>query len=471
MGDPYAEFMKSETSKSDLNGKSKPPETKPSESLKRDEAKSSVKESGPKPNVNNPFKDPVVKAEAGEEPAVKVEENVAKTKVNESAESSQSQSEKNKSEKSSDDPAKVRRFSAVIPDDPPTKFMDSPPKDIPVADCDHKEQESDLKHSRGEDLTNGVTENGEKTKAEKKEKKSNGVNNLNKDSAGRPQNNVEPDDLKPKKAGSIITKTGKILKTTKPELSKNGLNKAAEEVITPKKTSTVEPMEVDEPIKSKAKPSAVKKNDMPMGSLLKDLPTSGSASQASNSEPTSARTRVKFAPAEAENSTTTTTTTTPGALDAEALTLTRSILSSNTNDSLEVGEVGAKSSSDSVQQTSKSNLAAVPKSAEKGGTLDAEAIRISNTFLHQGNTGEPLESTKVEKVPSKGILEKTSPKESIPIETVIPQKKEETKRTNIPTKDDVVHETKNTLANQANKVKLVNEPKNDKQDTVEEKEN
>merc|ERR1712156_113431 len=132
---------------------------------------------------------------------------------------------------------------------------------------------------RGEDLTNGVTENGEK-----KEKKSNGVNNLNKDSPGRPQNNVEPDDLKPKKAGSTITKTGKISKTTKPELSKNGLNKAAEEVITPKKTSTVEPMEVDEPVETKAKPTSVKKkNDMPMGSLLKDLPTSGSAPQTSNS--------------------------------------------------------------------------------------------------------------------------------------------------------------------------------------------
>merc|ERR1712223_1582605 len=279
MGDPYAEFMKSETSKSDLNGKSKPPETKPSESLKRDEANSSVKESSPKPNVNNAFKVPIVKAEAGKEPAVIVEENVAKAKVNESLQNSQSHSEKNKSEKSSDEPAKVRRFSAAIPDDPPTKFMDSPPKDIPVADCDHNNgEESDLKHSRGEDLTNGVTENGEK-----KEKKSNGVNNLSKDSPGRPQNNVEPDDLKPKKAGSMITKTGKISKTTKPELSKNGLNKAAEEVITPKKTSTVEPMEVDEPIKSKAKPTSVKKKNVPMGSLLKDLPTSGSAHQASNS--------------------------------------------------------------------------------------------------------------------------------------------------------------------------------------------
>merc|ERR1719204_2872445 len=82
--DPYAEFMKSETSRSDLNGKSKPPETKPSESLKRDEAKSSVQESGPKPNVNNPFKEQVAKTEAGKEPEFKVEENVAKAKVNES---------------------------------------------------------------------------------------------------------------------------------------------------------------------------------------------------------------------------------------------------------------------------------------------------------------------------------------------------------------------------------------------------
>ena len=134
-------------------------------------------------------------------------------------------------------------------------------------------------------------------------------------------------------------------------------------------------------------------------------------------------------------------------------------------------EIGAKSPSDSVQQTSKSNLAAVPKSAEKGGTLDGEAIRISNTFLHQGNAGELLESPKVEKVPTKGILKKTSPKESTPIETVIPQKKEETKKTDIPTKDDVVHETKKTSANQANKLKPVNEPENEKQDTVNKKEN
>merc|ERR1712180_533036 len=88
--DPYAEFKKSETSKSDLNGKSKPPETKPSESLKRDEAKSSVKESSQKPNANNAFKEPIVKAEAGKESAVKLEENVAKAKVNDTPQNSQS---------------------------------------------------------------------------------------------------------------------------------------------------------------------------------------------------------------------------------------------------------------------------------------------------------------------------------------------------------------------------------------------
>merc|ERR1719239_2087627 len=123
----------------------------------------------------------------------------------------------------------------------------------------------------------------------------------------------------------MITKTGKITKTAKPELSKNGLSKAAEEVVTPKKTSTVEPMEVDEPeVGLKSKPS-LKKNEMPMGSLLKDLPAS-SSSQAPNPEPTTAgRSRVKFAAtsgAGGEGG----SETTKGGLDAEALNLTRSIL-------------------------------------------------------------------------------------------------------------------------------------------------
>jgi len=273
--DEYAEFMKSETSKNDLNSQSKPPDKKASEKPKKEETKSNVKDTAPKTYDAQTAKEPVIKTETTKEPEVKVKVN---EKATESKSSTKGESPK-MPEKSKDDPIKVRRFSAIIPDEPPEKFMDSPPKDIPAASCDHKGKETDPKHSRGEELTNGVTENGQKTKAENSEKKLNGVNNLNKDSAARPQNNLESDEVRTKKAGSTITKTGKITKTAKPELSKNGLSKAAEEVVTPKKTPTVEPMDVDEP-ETKAKP-ALKKNEMPMGSLLKDLPAS--SSQAPNS--------------------------------------------------------------------------------------------------------------------------------------------------------------------------------------------
>ena len=50
-------------------------------------------------------------------------------------------------------------------------------------------------------------------------------------------------------------------------------------MVTPKKTSTVEPMEVDEP---EAQKTSYKKNEMPMGSLLKDLPASSSSQASSN---------------------------------------------------------------------------------------------------------------------------------------------------------------------------------------------
>jgi len=273
--DEYAEFMKSETSKNDLNSQSKPPDKKASEKPKKEETKSNVKDTAPKTYDAQTAKEPVIKTETTKEPEVKV-------KVNEKATESKTPTKEESPkmpEKSKDDPIKVRRFSAIIPDEPPEKFMDSPPKDIPAASCDHKGKETDPKHSRGEELTNGVTENGQKTKAENSEKKLNGVNNLNKDSAARPQNNLESDEVRTKKAGSTITKTGKITKTAKPELSKNGLSKAAEEVVAPKKAPTVEPMDVDEP-EAKAKP-ALKKNEMPMGSLLKDLPAS--SSQAPNS--------------------------------------------------------------------------------------------------------------------------------------------------------------------------------------------
>merc|ERR1712037_1095043 len=97
-----------------------------------------------------------------------------KVKVNEKAtelKSSTKEESPKMPEKSKDDPIKVRRFSAIIPDEPPEKFMDSPPKDIPAASCDHKGKETDLKHSRGEELTTGVTENGQKTKAEENSEK------------------------------------------------------------------------------------------------------------------------------------------------------------------------------------------------------------------------------------------------------------------------------------------------------------
>ena len=277
--DEYAEFMKSETSKNDLNSQSKPPDKKASEKPKKEETKSNVKDTAPKTYDAQTAKEPVIKTETTKEPEVKVKVNEKATESKSSTNSTKEESPK-MPEKSKDDPIKVRRFSAIIPDEPPEKFMDSPPKDIPAASCDHKGKETDPKHSRGEELTNGVTENGQKTKAEENsEKKLNGVNNLNKDSAARPQNNLESDEVRTKKAGSTITKTGKITKTAKPELSKNGLSKAAEEVVTPKKPPTVEPMDVDEP-ETKAKP-ALKKNEMPMGSLLKDLPAS--SSQAPNS--------------------------------------------------------------------------------------------------------------------------------------------------------------------------------------------
>merc|ERR1712192_256470 len=90
---------------------------------------------------------------------------------------------------------------------------------------------------------------------------------------------------------------------------------------------------------------------MGMGSLLKDLPASSSSQASPNPEPTSvaARSRVKFA-----------TTGTGGSetLDAEALNLTRSILSTNTNDREERDEIGTnktKNNGDPVQQTLKTS--------------------------------------------------------------------------------------------------------------------
>merc|ERR1712192_5652 len=177
---------------------------------------------------------------------------------------------------------------------------------------------------------------------------------------------------------------------------------------------------------------------MGMGSLLKDLPASSSSQASPNPEPTSvaARSRVKFA-----------TTGTGGSetLDAEALNLTRSILSTNTNDREERDEIGAEKTKngDTVQQTLKTSssvtLITTPKSAEKTIALDAEAIRITETFLHQGKE-ELVEVPKVDKVPTKGILKKTLPKEPAKPETVI-HNKEQPEKTSQPTKDDSSNES------------------------------
>merc|ERR1711974_310248 len=109
--------------------------------------------------------------------------------------------------------------------------------------------------------------------------------------------------------------------------------------------------------------------------------------------------------------------------------LTISILSTNTNDRKEGDEIGAKTNGDSVQQTLKtcSVTLPTPKSAEKTSALDAEAIRITDTFLHQGN-GELSEAPKVEKVPTKGILKKTLPKEPAKLETVLQNKEQPEKK-------------------------------------------
>jgi len=187
-----------------------------------------------------------------------------------------------------------------------------------------------------------------------------------------------------------------------------------------------------------------------MGSLLKDLPAS--SSQAPNPEPTTGRSRVKFAPGGG----------TEGGLDAEALNLTRSILSTNTNDRKEADEIGAKKTNvDLVQQTLKTSSVTLPtpKSAEKTSALDAEAIRITDTFLHQGNE-EHSEApkvekvpTKVEKVPTKGILKKA--KEPDRLETGIHGKEQPEKVSQL--KENIKNETKKTLPDQTNQGEIIAE--------------
>jgi len=150
--------------------------------------------------------------------------------------------------------------------------------------------------------------------------------------------------------------------------------------------------------------------------------------------------------------------------------LTRSILSTNTNDREERDEIGAKTNNDDlVQQTLKtcSVTLPTPKSAEKTNALDAEAIRITDTFLHQGKE-ELVEVPKVDKVPTKGILKKTFPKETAKIEIVI-ENKEQPEKTSQPLKDNIKIETKKTVTNQNNTEKSLADAYVSKQDTKDEK--
>ena len=173
-------------------------------------------------------------------------------------------------------PLKERRFSAIIPDEPPEKFIDSPPNDIKHGNCDQKKQ-VEAKHSKPEEHINGVNKHENKTNEQNASKKLNEATIGSKETQF--QNDNDSDESKRKKSGELGPKTGKITKPAKQETVKmrNGLNKAAEEVIAPKKTAKIEAMEVDNEV---AATPAGKKSDMPMGSLLKDLPAN--APQASS---------------------------------------------------------------------------------------------------------------------------------------------------------------------------------------------
>merc|ERR1712045_789335 len=69
--DEYSEFMKNESGKNDLNSQSKPPDKKASETPKKDETKSNVTDTAPKPSVQETSKDPVIKPGMTKEPEVK----------------------------------------------------------------------------------------------------------------------------------------------------------------------------------------------------------------------------------------------------------------------------------------------------------------------------------------------------------------------------------------------------------------
>ena len=165
---------------------------------------------------------------------------------------------------------KPRRFSAVIPDEPPQKFIDSPPKEIPNGNCDHNKKVNGT-HSKPEEHINGVTRNGNKTQGENVAQKTSEATNGS--SVSNPILQEKREEVKMRKPGALGTKTSKVTNPSQPEGEKlkNGLSKAANNEVKPK--NSVEAMEVDDDSLLASKP-AVKRSDMPMGSLLKDLPAS-----------------------------------------------------------------------------------------------------------------------------------------------------------------------------------------------------
>ena len=165
---------------------------------------------------------------------------------------------------------KPRRFSAVIPDEPPQKFIDSPPKEIPNGNCDHDKKVNGT-HSKPEEHINGVTRNGNKTQGENVAQKTS--EQTNGSSVSDPNLQEKREEVKMRKPGALDTKTSMVTNHTKPEGKKlkNGPSKTANNEVKPK--NSVEAMEVDDDSLLASKP-AVKRSDMPMGSLLKDLPAS-----------------------------------------------------------------------------------------------------------------------------------------------------------------------------------------------------
>jgi len=331
---------------------------------------------------------------AAEKAALERLQNVQRVHVNsEKTTNSQISSNGDSPQKST-----TRRFSAIIPDDPPETLKEITSH---LSNCDQK-TEAASKHSKSEEVTNGVTKQADKSKSENINKKSNESNNSSKE------------------ATCLGTKTGKITKQTKADIVKqnNGFSKGVKDVVVPKTSDTVEAMEVDEEETMKHKVTP-RKSDLPMGSLLKDLPTSAKESEPAELRRSEGRSSnsVRFAPQKESNSNKINSDAQNGGkLDTEVLKLTRHILSSTTNESSSTEE------ENSVEQpktnSTSSSVPKVPVSlvssrvAGSPATLDQEAIRITDTFLHQGlddlesTPTTPTITTPLAKPPGKSILKK-----------------------------------------------------------------